>query len=109
MSAEPVARPHPEPVVLEIGGTLGALVVYSVPELLDTPIEISRTGHDGERAHQHVLERPLPTGTAYAAVFDKIEDGSYTLWMHDQPRERDVAIRGGGVTEIRWTAAAAAE
>jgi len=105
MSAEPVARPHPEPVVLEIGGTLGALVVYSVPELLDTPIEISPTGHDGERAHQHVLERPLPTGTAYAAVFDKIEDGSYTLWMHDQPRERDVAIRGGGVTEIRWTAA----
>ena len=40
MSAEPVARPHPEPVVLEIGGTLGALVVYAAEELLDTPIEI---------------------------------------------------------------------
>ena len=104
MTAEPVARPHPEPVVLEIGGTLGALVVYAVAELLDTPIEISPTGRDDERAHQHVLERPLQTGIAYAAVFDRIEQGTYTLWMHDPARARDVEIQGGRVTEIRWTA-----
>jgi hypothetical protein len=102
MSSEPVARPHPEPVVLDIGGTLGALIVRADPELLDTPIEISLAGHDDQRAHQHVLERPLPAGTAYAAVFDRIEQGNYTLWMHGEIRARDVTIDGGRVTELNW-------
>ncbi|HEU0318056.1 MAG TPA: hypothetical protein VFR49_12045 [Solirubrobacteraceae bacterium] len=100
---EPVARPHPEPVVLDIGGTLGALVVHASADLLDTPIEISRAGHDAERAHQHVLERPLPAGSVYAAVFDRIEAGAYTLWLHDEVRARDVLVEAGTVTELRWT------
>ena len=106
MSSEPVARPHPEPVVLDIGGSLGALIVRADPELLDEPIEISPTGQDHARAHQHVLERPLPVGTAYAAVFDKLEQGTYTLWMHNQAQARDVAIQGGNITELNWTKAA---
>src|SRR5438309_11953223 len=88
-SGEPVARPHPEPVVLDIGGTLGALVVHAGADRLDTPIEISRAGHDGERAHQHVLERPLPGGSAYAAVFDRVDEGTYTLWMDGRARARE--------------------
>jgi hypothetical protein len=103
MSDEPVYRPHPEPVVLEIGGTLGALVVHADRDQIDVPVEISPTGHDDERSHQHVLERPMPGRTAYAAVFDKIEQGSYTLWMHNQARARDVAIEGGYVTELDWS------
>jgi hypothetical protein len=102
MIGEPVARPHPEPVVLDIGGTLGALIIHADPELLDTPIEISLTGRDDKRAHQHVLERPLPAGTAYAAVFDRIEQGTYTLWMHDRPQARDVVIEGGLVAQLDW-------
>lgn len=104
MSDEPVYRPHPEPVVLEIGGTLGALVVRADGDQIDVPIEISATGSDDERSHQHVLERPLQTGSAYAAVFDKIEQGTYTLWMHDTARVRDVVIEGGRVTELDWSA-----
>jgi hypothetical protein len=100
MGSEPVTRPHPEPVVLDIGGTLGALIVHADPELLDTPIEISPAGHDDEREHQHILERPLPAGTAYAAVFDKIEQGAYTLWMNGQVCARDVSIDGGRVTQV---------
>jgi hypothetical protein len=107
MSSEPIARPHPEPVVLEIGGTLGALIVRADPELLDTPIEIALTDSDAKRAHQHVLERPLPVGTAYAAVFDRIQQGRYTLWLHDEVRAQDVAIEGGQVTELNWTSAGA--
>lgn len=109
MSTEPVARPHPEPVVLDIGGELGALVVYADAELLDTPIEISPEGKNAQRAHQHVLERPLPTGTSYAAVFDRIVQGTYTLWMHDEPRVRGVTIEGGVVTELDWTTADATD
>jgi hypothetical protein len=103
MTAEPVARPHPEPVVLDIGGDLGALVVYWNADVIDTPIEISPTGQDGERQHQHVLERPLDGRTFYAAVFDRIAAGTYTLWVDDEARARDVAIGGGSVTEVHWS------
>ena len=107
MTAEPVARPHPEPVVLDIGGDIGALVVYSDAEYIDTPVEVSPTGADDQRVHQHVLERPMPGGTSYAAVFDKITAGRYTLWFEGEPRERDVKITGGAVAEVNWSEAAA--
>ena len=102
MSSEPVARPHPEPVVLDIGGTIGALIVYADEALIDTPIEVSLSGEDDERFHQHILERPMPGGPRYAAVFDKISEGQYTLWLHNEVRERDVTIAGGTVTERDW-------
>jgi hypothetical protein len=107
MSPEPVARPHPEPVVLDIGGKIGALIVYSIAALVDTPIEVSPTGADDERFHQHILERPMPGGTSYAAVFDKIREGSYTLWLHGEPRVRDFNIVGGEIAEVDWRDAGA--
>lgn len=103
MSGEPVARPHPEAVVLDIGGGLGALVVHWDASHLDTPIEISPTGRDAERQHQHILERPMPEATFYAAVFDSIAEGSYTLWVGDEPHAREVEITGGKVTELHWS------
>jgi hypothetical protein len=39
-------RPHEEAVVLELGGDLGALVVYTDASFLHTEIEISANGHD---------------------------------------------------------------
>ena len=106
MSEEPIYRPHPEPVVLDIGGSNGALVVYADEDLIDTPIEISPTGDDVAKVHQHVLERPMPDGTSYAAVFDKVTEGGYTVWLHGEPRVRDLVITGGEVAQIDWTAAA---
>ncbi len=106
MSPEPVARPHPEPVVLDIGGQNGALVVYAEGELYDVPIELSPAHADAEKFHQHVLERPLPVGTTFAAVFDKIVEGRYTVWLRGQPRIRDLEITGGTVSELDWRDAA---
>jgi hypothetical protein len=109
MSSEPVYRPHPEPVVLDIGGSNGALIVYADADLTDTPVEVSPTGADNERFHQHVLERPMPDGSStYAAVFDKITEGSYTLWLNGEPRARDFAITGAAVAEVDWTTEPAA-
>ncbi len=71
---------------------------------IDVPVEISPTGDDAARSHQHILERPMPGHTAYAAVFDRIEQGSCTLWMHNEARARDVTIEGGSVTELDWRA-----
>ena len=106
MNQEPVYRPHPEPVVLDIGGNVGALVVYADADLIDTPIELSPTGADNARFHQHVLERPMPEGTSYAAIFDRVAEGTYTLWLHGEPRVRDFMINGAEVTEVDWTTAA---
>lgn len=104
MSPEPIARPHPEPVVLDIGADKGALIVYADAGLIDTPVEVSPAGSDAEKFHQHVLERPMPNGTSYAAVFDKITEGTYTLWLHGEPRIRDFEIEGGVVAEVDWRA-----
>jgi hypothetical protein len=101
-SQEPVARPHPEAVVLDIGGEVGALIVYAGREALDLQIEISPEGDDARRAHQHVLERPLGGRTVYAAVFDRLTEGTYTLWTHGAPRDRRVRVTGGGVAELDW-------
>jgi len=103
MSEEPVYRPHPEPVILDIGGSNGALVVYADEDLIDTPVELSPTGDDDARFHQHVLERPMPEQTSYAAVFDKVTEGSYTVWLHGEARVRDLAITGGAVAQLDWT------
>ena len=106
--SEPVARPHPEPVVLDIGGEIGALIVYAGQDVIDLQVEISPTGADDERTHQHILERPIGPRTVYAAVFDRLTAGSYTLWTHGESRQRDVCIDGGRVAEVDWREVAVA-
>jgi hypothetical protein len=103
MTEEPVVRPHPEHVVLDIGGDVGALIIQADPELHDLQIEICRSGEeDGKREHQHILERPIGGQTMYAAVFGDLHEGSYTLLTNDAVRERDVRIRGATVTTLDW-------
>jgi hypothetical protein len=103
MTGEPVARPHPEHVVLDIGDDIGALIVHADAELHDLQIEICPSGEeDGRREHQHVLERPVSGRTHYAAVFAGLREGSYTLLAHDAVRAREVLIRGGEITTLDW-------
>ena len=96
------ARPHPEHVVLDIGEDLGALIVYTDAAMLGVEIEISPIGEDDRRSHKDVLEREINGRPAYTAVFDKVSAGSYTLWVNNQPRARDVAVIAGAVAELDW-------
>jgi hypothetical protein len=102
MSEQYASRDHPEPVVLEIGGELGALVVYTDPALHGREIEISRAREDGRRSHKDVLNRPVNGRPTYAAVFDRLREGSYTLWAGGVPAARDVAVTGASITELDW-------
>ena len=103
MSQEPVARPHPEHVVLDIGGEIGALIVHADHDQHDLQIEICRSGEEaGKREHQHILERPIGGRTMYAAVFGGLREGSYTLLTHDAVRQTGVMIRGAHVTTVDW-------
>jgi hypothetical protein len=97
------ARSHPEPVVLEIGGNLGALIVHTDAGMVGVEVEISATASDGERTHKEVLEREIEGRPAYTAVFDKVRAGSYTLWVDDVARERGVVVIGGAVAELDWS------
>jgi hypothetical protein len=96
------ARRHPEQVVLDIGEDLGALIVYTDADMLGVEVEISATGQDDRRSHKDVLEREINGRPACAAVFDKVCEGSYTLWVDDIARERDVVVTGGTVAELDW-------
>ena len=53
-----------------------------------------------------MLERPLPGAVVYAAAFDALHEGDYTLWVDGTVREREVTVAGGQVTELRWTGSA---
>jgi hypothetical protein len=102
------ARRHPEHVVLDIGGDIGALIVHTGAEMLGVEVEISPAGQDERRSHKDVLEREINGRPAYTAVFDNIREGAYTLWINDVARERDVVVRGGAISELDWSLAGSA-
>jgi len=93
-------RPRSEPVVLEIGGELGALVVYADAALLYEEIEISPAGADDRRSHKEVLERVVGRRSVHAAVFDRVEAGVYTLWHRDEACARGIAVAGGVIEAL---------
>ncbi len=99
------ARKHPEFVVLDIGDELGALIIYADPVMHGREIEISPAGRDGARSHKEVLERTEGEHPAFTAVFDALPAGTYTLWVDDRPRARDVTIAGGAIHQLDWRSA----
>jgi hypothetical protein len=95
-------RPHPEYVVLDIGDDFGALIVYTDPSLHGSEIEISPDGSDELRSHKDVLQRGSQDRPAFTAVFDKLPEGGYTLWVDGVERARGVRVTGGFVAELDW-------
>ena len=53
-------------------------------------------------AVSNMSRQPVGGRPTYAAVFDRIAGGSYTLWMHDAAVARGVAVTGGCITELDW-------
>jgi hypothetical protein len=95
-------RVHSEPVVLEIGGEIGALVLYTDPELRGKEIEVSPVQEPQRRTHTAVLERHFNGKQLFAAVFAALPAGVYTLWNLDGQAAGTVVINGGCVNEVDW-------
>ena len=89
-----------QPVVLDLGDGVGALIVHTDPELLGVEIEISPSGDDADRQHKEVLMRSMGRETATVLVYDNLAAGSYTLWLDGEPWARDVQVAGGSVAEL---------
>jgi hypothetical protein len=91
---------RPEHVMLDLGPGVGALVLHTGADLHGAEIEISPAGRDDERSHKQVHQRPVAGRQLYGAVFDRLSAGEYTLWLHDRPLKRHVAVAGAAVTDI---------
>jgi ABC-type Zn2+ transport system substrate-binding protein/surface adhesin len=127
--AEPVLGPSSAgSVVLELGDTVGVLVIEATVELNGREIEISPVDgahhHDPARDHDHahdhnhdhdhdhdaharrthsmVRERGTAAGKSYAAVYPGLAVGTYTLWRDPDTPVGTVTIDGGRVTRYRW-------
>jgi hypothetical protein len=94
-------------VVLDIGGSVGALVIYAGPHLLGHEIEISPLGPDGTpdpaavRTHAEVRQRAVRPRPLFGALIPDLTAGRYAVWNHDTPVST-VDVVGGMVAECEW-------
>ncbi len=114
---------HPQPegplapsgegtVVLDVGGTSGALVVFTPERLSGEEIEIRPARSPWDGTHTAVRRRDLRQAVTYAGVFGSLPAGSYQVRIRgggpDLDRCRatlDLQVTGGRVTEVHWPAA----
>ena len=66
------AEVRAQPVVLDLGDGVGALIVHTDPELLGVEVEISPAGDDGDRQHKEVLRRALGPTSRHVLVYDNL-------------------------------------
>jgi hypothetical protein len=109
-----LTRPHPEnphagqgPVVLDIGGDVGALVVAMPETMAGVEIEIPHVGASrravAHRSHVGVVGRPLGGRTIWSAVFPELREGRYELCERVGGQvQLIVQISGGEVTQASW-------
>ena len=116
------------PVVLDIGGDIGAVIVTMPLEMVGQEIDIAPVGTvitvadshgDDEHGHGHghghgeghllhvaVVRRPLPDGRLIPTlVYPDVEEGSY--WLLPKGTDQvvmTVDVVGGQVTEVTWPA-----
>ena len=88
--------------VLDIGGDVGALVLYTGPAHLGLEIEVSREDDDANRVHTMIRERTVQGRLVQAGIFAELRSGRYRIWGGDPLLPDRVTIAGGEVAEIDW-------
>lgn len=116
------------PVLLDIGGDIGALVVAMPAETEGLEVEIRPAGpehphdqphthtHDEPHTHDHdaahhphvgVVGRPGTDGPAYSLVYPEVREGSYALVpIPGDTVVMTAQVAGGVVTYASWPAEA---
>lgn len=100
------SHPGPTPpganILLDIGGDVGALLLYTDAELAGREIEVSPVGSPAQRTHVEVLERWVNGGSLYAAAYPELTAGKYDVWDADNAPRSQVTISGGCVASLDW-------
>ena len=91
--------PQGGPVVVDIGGDVGALIVRLAHELLGTELHLRQDGWT-HTVHTGVWDRPLGDRMVTVAVYPALVRGTYEILDGVGGVRRIVAIEGGHVTEL---------
>ncbi len=96
------------PVMVDIGGDVGALVVAMPPEMTGAEVEIRPADGRGSSDHVHhphvaVVVRQTEDGPLPCLVYPSVPQGHYVLVViGDESARRDVSVQGGVVTTTAW-------
>jgi hypothetical protein len=90
---------HSAPV-LDIGGEVGAVVVYLAARPPTGELEASPAGDPAALFHTGVHHRSTPTGWTWTAVFPEVTEGRYQLLDDDGGPMADVTVTGGNVHQL---------
>jgi hypothetical protein len=112
-----------EDAVLDIGGDIGALILYTDAAYNGREIEVSPIdepgqshgdahtherdhGHEhGHRTHTAIHERRAGGQVTYAGIYVELKAGTYRIWTDDPSLPDRVTIIGGQVAEVDWRTA----
>ena len=86
--------------VLDIGGDIGALLVYLGASTPSGELDIQPLGRPEARFHTGVHRRHLHGGDAYTALYPEVTQGTYEILDDSLRRLGVVDVEGGAVTEL---------
>lgn len=90
------------PVVIDIGGDIGAAVVMADPSLAGHEVEIRARESQWDGRHVALHRRQTTTGQCTAAVFAGLPAGEWDVRLRDRTQAAFVglSVQGGRVTTV---------
>ena len=93
------APPAGGPVVVDIGGDVGALIVATAAAWLGRELHVRREG-ETRTTHTGVWMRDVGASTEVVAVFPQLPEGRYDLLDAAGDPMLELSVDGGGVTHV---------
>jgi hypothetical protein len=91
----------PDALVLDIGGDIGALILYADEACLGQEIDLTPAGAPrAHHLHTMIRRRRAVGREIIAGVYAQVHAGSYTVWGLDGHALGIVTITGGQVAEF---------
>jgi hypothetical protein len=94
----------PATVMADVGGDVGAAVVYTPATLVGRELEIRPVGRAWDGTHTAVRAREVGTSTVWAGFFGALHAGRYEVRLRgDGSRPIDLTVNGASVTEATYS------
>jgi hypothetical protein len=94
----------PASVMADVGGDVGAAVVYTPVALLGRELEIRPVGRPWDGSHTEVRERHVGRSTICAGFFGALASGHYEVRVLGEPsRSMQLTVVGADVTETTYS------
>jgi hypothetical protein len=92
----------PDALVLDIGGEIGALIIYAEESCLGREIDLTPVGSPRSHHIHTMIRRRRATGKdVIAGLYPELQEGTYTVWgLGHGERIGEVTIVGGQVSEF---------